>query len=54
MSFMRYTVFDVETPNHYNNRISAIGITVLEEEQIASSFFSYVNPEEDFDYLTRS
>jgi DNA polymerase-3 subunit epsilon len=48
---MRYTVFDVETPNHYNNRISAIGITVLEEEQIASSFFSYVNPEEDFDYF---
>ena len=22
-----YTVFDVETPNHYNNRMSAIGIT---------------------------
>ena len=45
----RYIVFDVETPNHYNDRISAIGITVVEDGQITDSFFSYVNPETFFD-----
>ena len=47
----RYIVFDVETPNRYNNRISAIGITVIEEGRITDSFFSYVNPETSFDYF---
>ena len=27
----RFIVFDVETPNRKNNRMSAIGITVVEE-----------------------
>lgn len=27
----RFVVFDVETPNRYNNRMSAIGIDVIEE-----------------------
>ena len=27
----RYVVFDVETPNRYNNRMSAIGISVVED-----------------------
>ena len=45
----RYIVFDVETPNRFNNRISAIGITVIEDRKIADSFFSYVNPETFFD-----
>ena len=48
---MKYIVFDVETPNHLNNRMSAIGITVIEDDQITDSFFSYVNPETDFDYF---
>ena len=48
---MRYIVFDVETPNHLNNRMSAIGITVLEDGVITDSFFSYVNPETEFDYF---
>ena len=26
----RFTVFDVETPNRMSNRMSAIGITVIE------------------------
>ena len=30
-----YIVFDVETPNHYNDRMSAIGITVIENGVIA-------------------
>lgn len=45
----KYIVFDVETPNHYNDRISAIGITVVEDGQITDSLFSYVNPETFFD-----
>lgn len=45
----RYIVFDVETPNHRNDRMSAIGITVVEDGQIVGSKFSYVNPESPFD-----
>ncbi len=45
----RYVVFDVETPNRYNNRMSAIGISVVENGQIAEDFFSLVNPEQPFD-----
>lgn len=45
----RYVVFDVETPNRYNNRISAIGISIIEDGKITSSYFSYVNPETYFD-----
>ena len=48
---MRYIAFDVETPNRYNNRISAIGITVVEDGEIVHSFFSLVNPEVDFDWF---
>lgn len=44
-----YIVFDVETPNRYNNRMSAIGITKISDGKITDSFFSYVNPEVDFD-----
>ena len=45
----RYVVFDVETPNHFNDRMSAIGISVVEDGRIVDEFFSYVNPEEPFD-----
>ena len=31
---MRFIAFDVETPNSYNNRISAIGVTVVEDGKI--------------------
>lgn len=47
----RYIVFDVETPNRYNNRMSAIGINIIEDGTIKKSFFSYVNPETNFDYF---
>ncbi len=46
---MRYIVFDVETPNRYNNRISAIGITVIENGVITQSVGTLVNPETYFD-----
>ena len=45
----RYVCFDVETPNSRNDRMSAIGIAVVEDGVITSEFFSYVNPEEPFD-----
>ncbi len=45
----RYIAFDVETPNSRNNRISAIGITVIEDGEIRDEFYSLVNPETYFD-----
>ena len=45
----RFICFDVETPNARSDRMSAIGITVVEGGAVTESFFSYVNPEEPFD-----
>lgn len=47
----RFVVFDVETPNRLNNRMSAIGITVIEDGTITNEFFSYIDPEQSFDYF---
>ena len=47
----RFVVFDVETPNRLSNRMSAIGITVIENEEITDEFHSLVNPETYFDYF---
>ena len=46
---MRYVVFDVETPNYANDRMSAIGIVVVENGRIKDRFFSLVQPETHFD-----
>ena len=46
----RYIAFDVETPNRYNSRMSAIGIAVVEDGRIVDSFFSLVDPEQPFDW----
>lgn len=53
---MRYVAFDVETPNRRNDRISAIGITVVENDEnqpsegfLTDYYYSYVNPETHFD-----
>ena len=50
---MRYTgrivAFDVETPNSHNDRISSIGITVVENGIIADNLYYLVNPETYFD-----
>ena len=48
---MRFVVFDVETPNRRNNRISAIGITIIENNEIVDNFYTLVNPETNFDYF---
>ena len=45
----RYIAFDVETPNRWNNRMSAIGISVIEAGRITEEFFSYVDPQQPFD-----
>ena len=47
----RFVVFDVETPNRMNNRMSAIGITVIEDGVITEEFYSLVDPEQSFDYF---
>ena len=46
---MRYTIFDVETPNSDNNRMSAIGIVVIEDGCLVDHFYSLVNPQCRFD-----
>lgn len=45
----RYIAFDVETPNLANDRVSAIGISIIENGQIIKEFYSLVNPEARFD-----
>ena len=45
----RFVAFDVETPNRYNNRMSAIGISVIENRIIKDRFYSLVDPETSFD-----
>ena len=47
----RFVVFDVETPNRYNNRMSAIGISVIQDGRITEEFYSLVNPEQPFDWF---
>ena len=45
----RFIAFDVETPNSENRRMSAIGITAIENGEIKESFYSLVNPGTYFD-----
>lgn len=49
MKMGQFIVFDVETPNRANSRMSAIGITVVTDGQITGGFYSPVNPETHFD-----
>ena len=44
-----YIVFDVETPNRANDRMSAIGITAVKDNKIVANYFSLVDPETHFD-----
>ena len=45
----RYIVFDVETPNFANDRISAIGVTVVEDGAIRAEYDTLVDPQARFD-----
>ena len=44
----RYIAFDVETPNYANHRISAIGVTVVEQGEVMAQYDYLVNPETRF------
>ncbi|MCR4646106.1 MAG: 3'-5' exonuclease [Oscillospiraceae bacterium] len=46
---MSYIVFDVETPNRANDRISSIGITAVKEGRIVAQYATLVDPETHFD-----
>lgn len=41
----RYIAFDVETPNPANDRMSAIGVTVIEDGRIVKAYSTLINPE---------
>lgn len=45
----RFVAFDVETPNCANDRMSAIGITLVEDGRIVDEFATLVDPEVHFD-----
>lgn len=47
----QYIAFDVETLNRFNNRMSAIGITIIENGIITRKLYSLINPETSFDYF---
>lgn len=47
-SVKRYFVFDVETPNWSNDRISSIGFVLIEDDQITKTGEYLVNPEARF------
>ncbi|MGN1418379.1 MAG: exonuclease domain-containing protein [Acutalibacteraceae bacterium] len=45
----KFVAFDVEMPSQSSLRISAIGITVVENGEITKQIYSLINPEADFD-----
>lgn len=45
----RYIAFDVETPNGRNDRMSSIGLAVIEDGVITEEFSTLVDPETWFD-----
>lgn len=45
----RYVAFDVETPNSRNDRMSAIGLAVVENGAVTEEFSTLVDPETWFD-----
>ena len=46
MGYQRYIAFDVETPNHANDRMSAIGVAVVERGMVVETYDALVDPEE--------
>jgi DNA polymerase-3 subunit epsilon len=45
----RFAALDVETPNAANDRISAIGVVVLDRGEISDRFYTLVDPQTHFD-----
>lgn len=48
-SSARYCVFDVETPNAQNDRISAIGLVLFDGEKAIQTAYYLIDPEAPFD-----
>ena len=46
---IKYIAFDVETPNHLNDRISSIGVSTIDDVGLIQTKEYIVNPECDFD-----
>lgn len=44
----RYVAFDVETPNSRNDRMSSIGIAIIEDGRIRRKFHTLIDPETYF------
>jgi len=49
MGMSRFIAFDVETPNSHNDRMSAIGLAVIEDGRILRTFTTLIDPETYFD-----
>ena len=45
----RYIVFDVETPNSHNDRMSSLGVVVVEGQNVIQEYYTLINPETHFD-----
>lgn len=45
----RYIVFDVEIPNSHNDRMSSIGVVVVEGQRVIQEYYTLINPETHFD-----
>ena len=49
MGYQRYIAFDVETPNYANDRMSAIGVAVVEGGRVTETYDLLVDPEVPFE-----
>lgn len=47
----KYAIFDVETPNKKNDRISQIGLLIVESGKVIKDYSTTINPETNFDYI---
>ena len=45
----RYIAFDVETPNYANDRMSAIGVTVVENGEIVENYDKLINTKKNIE-----
>ena len=45
----RFIAFDVETPNSHNDRMSSIGLAVIEDGRILRTYTTLIDPETYFD-----
>ena len=48
MSNRKFVVFDVETPNGNNDRMSAIGVCIVENGKVIGDFNTLINPQTYF------